>query len=235
MLQPAKTSTDNQILNFTAFSQQALLTENVLDEGTQYPMRKYVAVLNLAETSGRVIDLVKRELYYSKQGVGGVRLYKGLNPVSMSDMLDDLKSQIAVIEAEMLIASNLASLPNADGTPGFAVCGSEVGPIPPNTRLAHGIIGKFGEAGELVQAWLESIISKKPVDLVNLGEELGDSGWYDAIIASAANINVPAAYWKVIDKLKARYPGKFTTEKAFDRNLEAERKILDNAEIETSA
>lgn len=91
----------------------------------------------------------------------------------------------------------------------------------------HMVLGIQTEASEIADVFKKNIAYKKEIDLVNIKEEIGDIMWY---IANMCNING----WDLreildinIKKLQTRYPEKFTTEKALNRNLEKERKILE--------
>lgn len=229
MHQPVNPNTEAQILDFTAFMSSALRTESIIEEGTQYPMVKYLAILNLVETGSRVLDLMKRELYYSKINAEGIRAFKGFDPLAMQAMLADIKNQVATIESELSKVTTLPSIPNADGTSGFPILGTGVGSIPPNTRLAHGIIGKCAESGELVRELLESIIEARPVDSAKLAGELGDGGWFDAVIVDSAGLSLPRAYWAVIEKLKLRFPNAFSVSDAYARNIVKEEQVVADA------
>lgn len=60
-----------------------------------------------------------------------------------------------------------------------------------------------------------------------------DSSWFDLWqelydLASALNIDLHKALERNINKLKVRFPEKFTQENALNRDLEAERKILES-------
>jgi NTP pyrophosphatase (non-canonical NTP hydrolase) len=98
--------------------------------------------------------------------------------------------------------------------------------------LIHGIIGAATEAGELLEALL-AIFETGKGDAVNLLEEVGDIKWYLAILS-----NLPAPYgfeWgadeaRNIEKLRQRYPDKFTSEAAINRDTAAERKILEGGQ-----
>ncbi|MCB9025822.1 MAG: nucleoside triphosphate pyrophosphohydrolase family protein [Bdellovibrionaceae bacterium] len=97
-----------------------------------------------------------------------------------------------------------------------------------NVRLLHGAIGLATEAGEFLDALKKHIYYGKPLDRVNLAEELGDLFWYCAIIADELQVPFSDIMDKNIEKLKARYGEKFSEEKAENRNLKVERKILEN-------
>lgn len=94
-------------------------------------------------------------------------------------------------------------------------------------RILHGVLGKFTEAGEMMEAVWNSMLSGKPIDMVNLGEEMGDDQWYDAILFDACGFDIDKIRDTVIAKLKARYPESFTNEAANGRDLAVERGILE--------
>ena len=99
-------------------------------------------------------------------------------------------------------------------------------------RLTHALDGLVTEVGELVDVKKKHEQYSKPIDWVNLGEELGDVMWYVAVLASVIeeNTGVTLEGWldKNIAKLKARYPDKFTEHNAINRDLEKERAILED-------
>lgn len=94
-------------------------------------------------------------------------------------------------------------------------------------RLFHGIIGLITEAGELAKALSEAIWSGEPLDLTNVVEEVGDGFWYDAAILRVLGMTFEQVQQKNIDKLRARFPDRFTEFDANHRNLDLERKILE--------
>lgn len=93
--------------------------------------------------------------------------------------------------------------------------------------LIHGTMGIVTEAGELLDAIKKAMFYGKRVDTVNIKEELGDLLWYVAIIIQANDWTFEEIMDLNIEKLKARYPEKFTEEKALNRDLEKERNILE--------
>jgi len=92
-----------------------------------------------------------------------------------------------------------------------------------NPRIFHSIVGIATESTELLEA-LD--ISGENMDNINIAEEFGDIDWYKAIGVDELNINWVTILDTVIAKLKSRYPDKFTSADAIERNLEAERAIL---------
>lgn len=97
-------------------------------------------------------------------------------------------------------------------------------------RLLHSLIGIITEAGELCNQAL-NVLKEKNIYLVNILEEFGDIAWYQAIGVKAIkleDINIDTDFLKKnIEKLKARYPVKFTEHHALNRDLKKERKILE--------
>jgi NTP pyrophosphatase (non-canonical NTP hydrolase) len=94
-------------------------------------------------------------------------------------------------------------------------------------NLLHGAIGISTEAGEILDAFKRHIYYGKELDVVNIKEEIGDIMWYVAILCRELNLNMEDILQTNIDKLKARYPDKFSETHALNRNLENERKILE--------
>ena len=97
-----------------------------------------------------------------------------------------------------------------------------------NQRLLHAGIGLATEAGEFLDALKKHIFYGKELDTVNLGEEMGDIFWYCAIVSDQLGIDFSEVMEKNISKLKARYGDKFTEDGAIKRDLDTERKILEN-------
>lgn len=96
------------------------------------------------------------------------------------------------------------------------------------TDLLHCAIGLSTEAGELLDAFKKNIYYGKPLDTVNVGEEIADCMWYISNLCRMAEIDFEKILENNINKLKVRYPEKFTEENALNRNLESERKELEN-------
>lgn len=108
----------------------------------------------------------------------------------------------------------------------FAAIAQRLG-APENIRLLHAVIGLETEVGELQDALKKAIFYGKPLDRVNMAEELGDVFWYMAILSDTLGVPFEQIMEKNIAKLKARYGDKFTETAALERNLAAEREILE--------
>ena len=115
-----------------------------------------------------------------------------------------------------------------------------------NPRILHGIWGTETELGELTDAFKRSWFYHKPLDTVNLKEEIGDILWYVILledelnrtfygtrssldqIAQLYDSNLEECYDKIVLKLKARYGESFDKGKAVERDLDTERTILES-------
>lgn len=94
-------------------------------------------------------------------------------------------------------------------------------------RLLHAGIGMATETGEFLDALKKYIYYGKPLDRVNLKEEIGDMSWYARIGADALMGNFVGIMLTNIKKLRARFPDKFTEGHARERDLSKEREVLE--------
>ena len=94
-------------------------------------------------------------------------------------------------------------------------------------RLLHAGMGLATESAEFLDALKKAIYYGKELDKVNLAEEMGDILWYCAIVLDELGVSFEEVMEKNIAKLEARYPEKFTEEKAENRDLKTERDILE--------
>jgi NTP pyrophosphatase (non-canonical NTP hydrolase) len=96
-------------------------------------------------------------------------------------------------------------------------------------RLLHAGIGLYTEAGEFFEA-LINYLANGELDKYNLAEELGDTCWYVAIGSDATNVPLDNIFQTNIDKLRARFPNKFTEYDSLNRDLDKEREILEDTD-----
>jgi NTP pyrophosphatase (non-canonical NTP hydrolase) len=94
-------------------------------------------------------------------------------------------------------------------------------------RLQHGAYGVSTEAGEILDMLKKHIYYGKPIDYTNIEEEIGDALYYCALMLDEIDVSFEDVMDKNIKKLAARYPEKFSKEKAINRDLIVERKILE--------
>lgn len=100
-------------------------------------------------------------------------------------------------------------------------------------RQLHAAIGLSTEAGELTDAFKKALFYGKPLDRVNVIEEAGDLLWYLALLFDSLGSSFEEAAEKVIAKLRARYPEKFSGELAINRDLVNERAVLEGTVVPT--
>ena len=93
-------------------------------------------------------------------------------------------------------------------------------------KVFHAAIGIATEATEIIEQVHSSYANGTELDVANLGEEIGDSFWYNSILFRVLNLNFHKILHTNILKLAKRYGDKFTEFRADNRDLEAEREIL---------
>lgn len=149
---------------------------------------------------GNILDILKKDIYYGK-GIDSQKLHQHAASALLASMQVD---------------------PNENA--GDVLTGKMVFDVDP--RLFHAIVGIATESTELVEA-LDTALRTNEADVVNVLEELGDINWYQAIALDTLDGDFDSVLNTVIAKLKARYPEKFTSEDAINRDLATERKILE--------
>jgi NTP pyrophosphatase (non-canonical NTP hydrolase) len=103
--------------------------------------------------------------------------------------------------------------------------------LPVNFRVFHAIVGITTEASELMEA-LDFYTGK--MDTVNILEECFDVDWYQFILMDELNGGILQVWETGFNKLKKRYPEKFTNTAAINRNVIIERGTLeDGFQMET--
>lgn len=91
----------------------------------------------------------------------------------------------------------------------------------------HMVMGISTEAGELLDVFKKNLAYKKEIDWVNVKEEIGDLMWYIANFCKSNGFELEQIMETNIEKLSARFPEKFSNERAINRNLSTEREILE--------
>jgi len=74
-------------------------------------------------------------------------------------------------------------------------------------HLIHMMMGVTGEAGELMDAIKKSVIYRKPLDRINVLEELGDIEFYLEGLRQQLDITRDLVLAANIEKLSKRYEG----------------------------
>ena len=83
--------------------------------------------------------------------------------------------------------------------------------------LMHAAYGLAGEAGEFADCIKKNQVYDKPLDRDNAVEELGDLLWFIALACNALDVSMADIAKANIDKLRKRYPEKYTDHHAAAR------------------
>lgn len=184
------------------FTELALRTESRPESLQNLSKQETLELLGVMIAAGAAIDTAKRAIFYGK-------------PLDK----EKICSELSMLSVKAIGLSTLIEGGDA------AIQGEEN--HAPNLRLLHATLGIFGEAGELAEA-LEKQMLTGELDMVNVSEELGDADWYKQIGHDETGVSEADVRAKIIAKLQKRYPEKFTSEAAHNRDLAAERTALEN-------
>jgi NTP pyrophosphatase (non-canonical NTP hydrolase) len=91
----------------------------------------------------------------------------------------------------------------------------------------HAALGLFTEASELLEAVLKAM-ETGTLDEVNVFEELGDTEWYMAMLYRLLEKTPEEAREVNIEKLTKRFPSKFASDRAINRDVSTERSVLED-------
>jgi len=185
----------------------AVSTESTIDE-VKVNKQFLTQILSMHIATGNILDQIKKHAFYNRE-------YDF--PVIDRNILD------IELNLSNIFKSTHDELEDAEST------------LDIDPRIFHAVLGAATESVELLEA-LE--FNGKEMDLVNLGEEFGDLNWYQAIFCDAAGIKwddiLDTNADKLFKKKEARYKDGFSDKDANERNLTAERKVLDTLKIKTS-
>lgn len=88
-------------------------------------------------------------------------------------------------------------------------------------------MGLLTEAGEFADKFKRHIFYAAPLDMTNSAEEVGDIMWYLSILLDHVGIDWEQCMQANIAKLKKRYGDKYAHHAALNRDLDGERKTLE--------
>ncbi len=198
-------------MDLQQYTKDAIRTESRIDEVCVDP-ELLSAVLGISIATGNMLDQIKKKVFYDKD-YDATKLKEGFISIAME--MDTLQKTIKDIELM---------------EPKLTVRAEDQYAVDVNPRLFHSLVGAATEATELLEA-LVNIMQGK-ADPVNVLEEFGDIAWYQAIAFDELGGDWERTFHNNIEKLKARYPEKFTSEDTINRDLETEREILETNELE---
>lgn len=87
-------------------------------------------------------------------------------------------------------------------------------------RILQGAMGLCGESGEYIDILKKHMFQGHELDKEHMAKELGDIAWYLAVSADAIDYDLETIFQTNIDKLKARYPEGFETNKSTNRKAD---------------
>lgn len=86
--------------------------------------------------------------------------------------------------------------------------------------LMNALMGLCGESGEAIDIMKKHLYQGHALDREKLIKELGDIAWYLAEAATGLDINLSEVLQRNLDKLHARYPQGFDTQRSQHRENE---------------
>lgn len=177
-----------------------------------------------------ITDAIRTESVIDEVAVNELMLTSTIQTlISMGNILDQIKKHVFYGEEYDMDGVRLHFSMATEAMKTFATLSppeiaEDERTINVNPRLFHAVVGISTEATELLEA-LD--LYDRNLDHTNLLEEFGDIDWYKAIGVDELGGDWDDILTKIIAKLRARYPEKFTSEAAIDRDLDTEREILD--------
>ena len=188
--------------NQSSYQSEAIRTLSTQFYGQQVGIDLLRYLIERLVNTGDDLDIAKKILFYGKNGVGWLH----------HDLMEGVEHPI--------FASGRV-LPDMVDT------------MPPlsdrDIDMLHAMIGVTTEAIELLQNTISILNGRSAVkDYSNIVEEMGDIYWYLAVLQKVTGISEEKVKNKNIMKLRARYPEKFTSEDALNRDLDKEKDALDS-------
>ena len=83
--------------------------------------------------------------------------------------------------------------------------------------LLNSALGLCGESGEVADLVKKHRFQGHDLDFDHIAKELGDIAWYLAVGAYAIGLDLESIFRMNIEKLKARYPNGFSTDRSLHR------------------
>ena len=188
------------------FQGLALRTESHI-EGIKLNRSNLITLLKVVVAVTEILDGIKKAAFYNKT----TKLENNLTL-----QLDQIKGLVGELYLRNAASGPVGTIMDTNETL------SDIDP-----RVFHGILGIITESGELAQALLNAVDGSKPIDAVNVQEEMSDIAWYKAILHDTLRLDWGQGLTNVIEKLRIRYPDKYSDYAADNRNLEAERAALE--------
>lgn len=201
----------DSIKDFDEYIQLAIRTESPQSNKTDLEVLRIALGLNAITAD--ILDAFKKQIFYGKEEKLNETLLPNINQIAN-----------LVMHLTML----LHGVPDGEGN---LVKDENTGlhlaeELPGDIRTMHALLGVITEGGELAEIMVKAIENEGEIDAVNLHEELHDISWYSAIAHDANGLDFLIGLRNNINKLIKRYPQKFDSHFAANRDLTAEREQL---------
>lgn len=188
--------------NQSSYQSEAIRTLSTQFYGQQVGIDLLRYLIERLVNTGDDLDIAKKILFYGKNGVGWLH----------HDLMEGVEHPI--------FASGRVLPDMVDTMPALS---------DRDIDMLHAMIGVTTEAIELLQNTISILNGRSAVkDYSNIVEEMGDIYWYLAVLQKVTGISEEKVKNKNIMKLRARYPEKFTSEDALNRDLDKEKDALDS-------
>ena len=87
-----------------------------------------------------------------------------------------------------------------------------------NELLLNSTLGLCGESGEVADLVKKHRFQGHDIEIEHIAKELGDVAWYLAVGAYAIGFDLESIFRMNIEKLEARYPDGFSTDRSLRRD-----------------
>lgn len=193
----------NERLTFDAFALDVLRFESQVGKYCRASINQS-ALLDMLQALVQVanaLDLFKKAMFYGKDvPVGTVR------------------EQLKLAAHHALDASDaVTNGPRYSANPSDSL----------SMRTIHALLGYVTEAGEVADALHANLRDGHPLDVVNVLEEFGDGDWYKAVFFDEHKVDSTVPWAMVMRKLAQRYGQSYNDQGALQRDLSAERALLE--------
>jgi len=175
-------------------------TERKFPEGMDVPADTAGFIensLKMSEANALILDQLKKVLIYDKP-------------------IEEIESRCAELSEQII------SIVETE----FPENGDQLHLDKDRAEAFHALLGLVTEVHEVVPILLSYVLHGEELDIRALRDELGDLEYYKAILYRKFGIDEGTIRQANINKLAARYPGKFSSSHALNRNKDAEAEAM---------
>ena len=213
-------------MNSQEFVQNAIRTESKPEQLHLTPIAAH-ATICMIRSFGDFVDVIKKAAFYNKP----------IDPEFLQGAMDDVIFRMGALNGmaeegllqddDKLFAKAAETIGEETAIAQFKENQAALKAKMFSQRLFHAVTGIVSEAGEMGEAMLKGMSEDSGLDTVNFAEELFDVDWYMAIAHDEIKVTQDTTREKGIAKLKKRFADKFTADEAINRDVVAERAVLE--------